>query len=133
MKTRILLTILSCFFISVLSSQGKQKDTLFFKYDKKYKNTYEQIPNYYFLDDSSGISRGTFFFEELGIINNVKSTEILCLKKIVRSSKFYNKHKKRKLDDSGIFEYFNNYVIFLVKKNDKNNTYIRVRANWEIE
>tara|TARA_B110000093_G_scaffold127339_1_gene136256 strand:+ start:854 stop:1255 length:402 start_codon:yes stop_codon:yes gene_type:complete len=133
MKTRIILTFFSCFFISVLSSQEKLKDTLFFKFDKKYINTYEQIPHHFYLDDSSGSSDGSFFFEELGIIDNVKPKEILCLKKAVRSSKFYNKQKKRKLDDNGLFEYFDNYIIFLVKKNKNTNIYIRVRANWEIE
>ncbi len=133
MKTHILFGLLSCFFISVLLSQEKPKDTLFFKFDKNYINTYKQIPNHYYLDDSSAGSIGSFYFKELGVIHDIKPKEILCLKKVVRSSKFYVRQKNRKLDDDGLFEYFNNYVIFLVKENKKDVKYIRVRARWEIE
>lgn len=133
MKNHILLSIFSCFSILTLFSQEKPKDTLFFKYDKKYIKTYEQIPHYYFLEDSSGISSGTFFFEELEVTSNIKPDKIFCLKKMVRSSKFYNSNRKMKLDDNGLFEYFNNYIVFLVKKNKNVNSYIRVRSNWEIE
>jgi len=132
MKTYILLSF-SCLFIFSLSSQETPKDTLFFKYDKEYINTYEQIPNHYYLDDSSGGSSGSFFLKKIEVTNNMKPKKILCLKKVVHSSKFYNTKKKRKLDDDGLFEYLGNYTIFLVKENEGANEFIRVRASWEIE
>lgn len=133
MKTRTILTIFSCFFISVLSSQEKLKDTLFFNLDGKYIFQSKYVSTSYLLKDSNDIDKGTFYFEELEIINNVIPKEILCLKNVVRSSKFYNKQKKRKLDDNGLFEYFDKYIVFLVKENKETDEYIKVRANWEIE
>ena len=132
MKMHILLTYFICSFTSIIYSQETLKDTLFFKYNKKYINTYEKIHNHYYLDDSSGGLRCSFFFNKLNVTNNINAKEILCLKKVVRSSKFYNK-KKKKLNDDGLNTYFKNYIIFLVKKDKGTKHYIRVVSGWEIE
>ncbi len=123
--------IFSFFFLSFLTGQEKEKDTLFFKYDKKYIKTYVEIPKHYYLDEISDANNGTFFFNEVRIANEVKAKKMLCLKKFVRNSKFYN--KKQKLDDYQLGVFLNQYILYLVRKNGDYNEYIQVEAAVEIE
>jgi hypothetical protein len=130
MKTTILL--LSFFFIApILKAQEKTKDTLFFNYDDKYIRTHVEIPHYFYLKDGSESNYGTFFFKEVKILNNLNSKEIRCLKKFIRSSRFYDKNKQPKLNDYKLWEYFNDYVVFFAKKNEPE--YIEVKSGFEIE
>jgi hypothetical protein len=109
------------------------KDTLFFKYDNNYISTYKLRPNTYFLVDNTGSTDSAFFFEELEIIDSIATREILSLKKVVRSSRFYNKKRKSKLNGERLAYYFSNYVIFLIKEIKNGYKYIKVEAGWEIE
>lgn len=117
-------------FSTTLKAQEK-KDTLFFKYDNKYINTYAEIPNHFYLDDSSGGSHGSFFFGKGEVENNLNPKSILSLKKYVRSSVFYDKTKK--LNDEKIADFFSNYVVFLVRIIDEKVEYIQVKSGFEIE
>lgn len=133
MKT-IMLVLLSLFFSSSLKAQYKQKDTLFFKYDTKYIDSHVEIPNHFYIKDGSGVSIGNFYFIEAKKLENqnVKSREI-CLKKFIRTSKFYDKNKNKKLDDYSLWEYFNNYIIVLIKNVGGKKEYIQVESGFEIE
>lgn len=134
MKKLILFTINLFLFSSFnLSAQERQKDTLYFELDGKYVFESKYVENFYLLEDSSDIGRGTFFFEKIGTESNKYPKEILCLKKYVRASKYYDKHKKVKLNDYRLWEELNNHTIYLVKKSKSKVEYIRVVANVQIE
>jgi hypothetical protein len=107
------------------------KDTLFFKFDSKYINTYVEIPNHFYLNDSSGSSNGSFFFQKGKSKSDLKPKEVLSLKEFVQSSRFYEENKKQKLNDLELSEFLNNYIIFLV--NDEKKEYIQVSCGYEIE
>ncbi len=132
MKTAIL--ILLSLFSTFIMAQEKTKDTLFFTYDNKYIKTYVEIPNHFYTKDSSGSMDGTFHFVESKIIGiqSIKTKEI-CLEKFIRSSKFYDKNKKRKLNDYALGEYFKDYTIVLVKNVHGKKEYIQVEPSFEIE
>jgi len=129
---KVLLTLL---FASMLKAQEEKKDTLYFNYDKDYlkayNNEYEQGTIY--LKDSSDVGQGTFFFQATDTLFHLNPKKVLCLKEFVRSSKFYNKHKTKKLDDYRLWEYLNRYQIFLVKENENKKYYLDVFAYFVIE
>ncbi|SFC68125.1 hypothetical protein SAMN04489722_103155 [Algibacter lectus] len=133
MKKVIIFIVCSAIF-SISNAQGTIKDTIFLKLDSKYIYESLYVPNHFLLEDSSDIGKGTFYFEKLenNEIIEVKPKKVHCLKKMVRSSRFYDK-KIKKLDDDGLFEYFNDFIIFLVKTKEGKKEFIKVRANWEIE
>ncbi|NCO64339.1 MAG: hypothetical protein GW839_09720 [Flavobacteriales bacterium] len=131
MKTYIFLAIFSIFSITILIGQEKSNDTLFFNFDTRYIKKGVINKTQFHIKDSS--YDGTFFFEKIGIVNNIKPKEILCLKKIVRNSKFYDKKAKRKLNDYRLWEYLRDYTIFLIAKNKKGLECIQVVASFEIE
>lgn len=112
---------------------NKIKDTLFFNYDINYINTHIEIPNHYYLYDSSGINHGTFFFEEINVINNLNPKEILNLKNFIHTSRFYDESKKEKLKDDELAYFFSNYVVFLAKKDNKKTRYIEAQPRFAIE
>lgn len=91
MKTHISLLILSFFSITVIKAQERKKDTLFFKLDNSYVYESKYAPKEYLLKDSNSDEK--FFFKGVKKVNNLKPKEILCLKKFIRSSKFYDKTK----------------------------------------
>mgnify|MGYP003396865244 CR=1 FL=1 len=125
MKTHISLLILSFFSITVLKAQEKSKDTIFFKLDNRYVYESEVSPNHYFLKDHNNDE--AFFFKGIEIVNNVKPKEILSLKKFVRSSEFYDKNKKQKLNIYELINFFSDYyVVFLVKKSNNKTECIYV-------
>ncbi|MDD5151200.1 MAG: hypothetical protein PHC28_12125 [Flavobacterium sp.] len=103
---------------------NKIKDTLFFKQDKSYVFESKYEPNSFLLKDSKG--NEIFYFRGIELVKNLKPNEILCLKKTIRSSRFYDKNKVQKLNNYKLGIYFNNYVIFLVKKKNNVTEYIRV-------
>ena len=126
----IIFALFTLFFIP-LKAQETKKDTLFFKYDNKYIKTFNEAPGVYYLADSHGGSLGAFFFSEIRRIDNVKFKKLMCLKKFVRSSEFYD--KKKKLHDLEITGLFKKYIVFLVRKNDTATTFIEVEPFFEIE
>lgn len=105
MKKLILFNILIflCSTLS-LSAQETQKDTLYFKLDEKYIFASKYDKNFYLLEDSSDVGRGTFLFQIIGNESSKNPREVLCLKKYVRASKYYDKHKKVKLNDYRLWE-----------------------------
>ncbi|WP_367755692.1 hypothetical protein [Flavobacterium sp. WC2430] len=119
MKTAILI-FLSLFSIPNLQAQEKQKDTLFFNYNYKYIRTHIEMPNEFYIKDGSSANFGTFFFKEVRVLNNLNVKKILCLKKYVRSSKYYDKNKETKLDYYKLAFFLNNYILFLKKKANQN-------------
>ena len=132
MKKLILFNIIIVLYSTLsLSAQEKEKDTLYFSYSENYISVYDVTPNKIYIIDSS--DDGTFFFEKIETEINKNPNKILCLKKYVRESKYYDKHKKVKLNDYRLWEDLNNYTIYLVKKSKSKVEYIRVIANFEIE
>lgn len=132
MKTAII--ILLSLFSTLIKAQEKTKDTLFFAYDNKYIIAHMEIPNHFYIKDGSGYMDGTFHFVKGQILKNqnVRTKEI-CLKKFIRSSKFYDKNRKPKLNDYALWEYFKEYVIILVKNIDGKKKYTQVMPSFEIE
>ena len=55
------------------------------------------------------------------------------LKEFVRSSKFYNKHNAKKLDDYRLWEYLDRYQVFLIKEDENKTYYLDVYASFVIE
>lgn len=131
MKKHLLLVILSFFSITFLNAQEKAKDTLFFKLDNKYIYQSKFNPKSYLLQDSS--DNETFLFQKIETINILKPKKINCLKKFVHQSQFYNKTNNIKLNAHGLWEYFNNYTIFLVENINKKTKYIKVEPNIQLE
>lgn len=106
------------------------KDTLFFRLDTPYIQTFPEIPNHFYISDSKG-SNGSFYFSKVKVYKNLKSKEVKSLQKFVRASRFYDKNKAAKLNDYRLWEYFNNYVVFLV--NEKKKEFTEVTSGYEIE
>ncbi|MGV8813691.1 MAG: hypothetical protein ACOH2D_06230 [Gelidibacter sp.] len=132
MKNFILINFIIILFSTIsLSAQEKQKDTLYFDYSENYILIYDVTPNKIYIVDSS--DDGTFFFEKIDIKINKDPKEILCLEKYIRSSKYYDKHKKVRLNDYRLAEPLDNYTIYLVKKTNNKVEYIHVQPNFEIE
>ena len=109
------------------NAQEKVNDTLFFKFDSRY--VYDALSGFeaYILKDSG--YDGTFYFEKEGIYVGLNPEKVLNLKKFVRTSKFYNRKRHRKLNDYRLYEYFRDYTIFLVKGNE----FIKVTSGHEVE
>lgn len=122
--------IILLFFLQFLVAQEKQKDTLFFHYDKKYIKTYNEMPQQLYLYDSSEGSRGSFFFKEVEIKQNLNPKKISCLKIFVRSSEYY---KNKKLDNYKLASFLNTYIVFLTKKENGKIQYIQLESSFEIE
>ena len=97
-------------------AQSLDKDTLFFKLDKKYIIQSLRNENEYFLKDSN--EDGTFFFVKDEVYKKLKNEKRISLKKYVRKSKYYNRSSFRKLNDLRLMEHFEKYVIFLIKDDD---------------
>ncbi|MBF4491896.1 hypothetical protein IR010_05025 [Flavobacterium sp. MR2016-29] len=132
MKTAII--ILLSLFSTFIKAQEKPKDTLFFTYDDKYIKTYVEIPNHFYIKDGGGSNNGNFYFTEIKTLENpsVKSKEI-CLKKFIRSSKFYNKNKNPKLNDYTLWKYLTDFTIVLVKDVNGKKRYVQVESSYIIE
>ncbi|WP_367755690.1 hypothetical protein [Flavobacterium sp. WC2430] len=124
MKKHISLILLTFFSIAVLKAQEKSKDTLFFKLDNKYVYESKFVSKEYLLKDRN--KDEVFFFKGNETLKNVKPKEILCLKKFIRSSQFYDKTKKQKLNNYKLIIFFRDYVVFLVIKTKNETKYIHV-------
>ncbi|WP_427873067.1 hypothetical protein [Flavobacterium sp. MMS24-S5] len=115
-------------------AQEKVKDTLFFSYDSQYINTHIEIPNHFYIEDGSGATVGGFYFTGVQKMKNYKTKKReINLKEFIRSSKFYNENRRLKLRDYDLWDYFKNYVIFLVKTENGKKSYLQVEASFEIE
>jgi hypothetical protein len=113
-----------------LIAQESKKDTLFFKFDKKYFIEGKIEKKHYYIKEES--KQGSFYFEEISIDERHKPKSILCFKKYLHNSKFYNKEKKISYDDE-LSIFLKKYIIFLVKEVDRKTNYIQVRPTFEID
>ena len=112
-----------------INAQEFKNDTLFFELKKNYVNQGFINKNQLHIKDSNADE--TFYFEILDTINPIlKPKKILNLKEFIRGSKFYNKQKRRKLNDYKLWEFLRDYEIFLIKKDC---FFIKVRATLEVE
>jgi hypothetical protein len=117
-----------------VKAQEIVKDTLFFSYDSQYIITHKEIPNYFYIKDSSGINVGDFCFIGVQKINNYKTkSKEISLKEYIRSSKFYDENRRLKLRDYDLSTYLKKYVIFLVKTENGKKNYLQVESSFEIE
>ena len=131
---KIVYTVFSILlFTSTLYAQKQKKDTLFFNVEKNYLIEFDELPNEIYPIDAGSDGSGTFYFQVLDTLFKLNPKEILCLKEFVRSSKFYNKYKTKKLDDYGLWDYLDDYQIFLVKENKNETLYLKVYAGFVIE
>lgn len=120
--------IMLFFSIVVLTAQEKTKDTIFFKLDDRYVYQSKNNPQRYLLKDNN--KDEIFFFEEVKVIDNLQANKILCLKKFIRESNFYNKNKNQKLDNQGLINFFSDYyVVYLVRKTRAKIEYIYVEPS----
>ncbi len=124
MKRYLIFLIIILFHIE---ANSQDKDTLFFKFDKQYIIPSLGNENNYILKDSH--EEGTFFFTIEEIYKDLEFEEPLCLKKYVRKSEFYDKKRKRKLNDYRLMGHFSNYEVFLIK-DDK---FIKVTSSYSID
>lgn len=132
MKTVALIVL--CLFSTLLQAQENPKDTLYFAYDNNYLMTSDKIPNHFYLKDSNDTNNGAFYFTEVKTLENQKINSTgICLRKFVRSSKYFDKNKNPKLNDYELWKYFRDCYIFLVKKVDGEKKYIQVKSSYEIE
>lgn len=131
---KIAILIILSLFPRFAKAQEKVKDTLIFNYDSNYIATYNKIPNHYYIKDGHDVNIGSFYFTGIKQIKtfNTKSKEI-NLKEYIRTSKFYDENRRLKLDDYRLWEYLKNYIIFLVKTENGEKSYLQVEASFEIE
>lgn len=122
---RLIYFLLTFLFVSNLQGQKKAQDTLFFKFDNSYIKDSETHENEFFIKDRN--SDEVFFFKGTETLYNLKHNEILCLKKIVRQSTFYNKAKKQKLNNSALVDFFSDNITYLVRKKNGRTEYIKVK------
>ena len=120
------------FCFNAKGSRRKERYFVFY-YDKDYLSEFDVLPNEIHLEDAGSDHSGTFFFQATDTLFHLNPKKVLCLKEFVRSSKFYNKHKTKKLDDYRLWEYLNRYQIFLVKENENKKYYLDVFAYFVIE
>lgn len=132
MKTASLIII--CLISISINAQKISKDTIYFSYDNKYITTHVEIPKHLYIKDGSGTSSGNFYFTEIKNISvpNVKPKAV-CLKKFIRSSKFYDKKRKPKLNDYGLYQEFENFISVFIKETNGIKEYILVDPSFEIE
>jgi hypothetical protein len=124
----IFYVVLIVFLVTINSmAQTIYKDTIFFKFDKKYILEAKDNSGDLILFDSN--SSGTFYFQKKDTLYNLNPKKVICLKKFIHKSNFFRKDFYRKLDDFGLCQYFEKYIIFLVDKRH----FIQVDSRFEID
>ncbi|GAA6769338.1 hypothetical protein [Flavobacterium sp. CGRL2] len=102
----------------------------FFKLDDSYIVESKTSPNKFLLKDKN--EDEVFYFKGVEIVNDLKPKEVLCLKDFVRTSKYYNKNKKNKLNNSELVNFFSNSTVYLVKRKNDKTEFIKVNPIVEI-
>ncbi|BDU25267.1 MULTISPECIES: hypothetical protein [unclassified Flavobacterium] len=113
-----------------LYAQEKSNGTFFFKLDDSYIVESKTSPNKFLLKDKN--EDEVFYFKGVEIVNDLKPKEVLCLKDFVRTSKYYNKNKKNKLNNSELVNFFSNSTVYLVKRKNDKTEFIKVNPIVEI-
>ncbi|WP_411028830.1 hypothetical protein [Spongiimicrobium sp. 3-5] len=106
---------------SILGQNDTFKDTLYFKYDDKYIETFKEQSGLYYIKEST---YETFYFLESEILYGLRPKKVLNLKRFVRKSKSYDKNKGINLDEIRFGTDISKYIIFFIKK----SAFIRVEA-----
>ncbi|WP_264529285.1 hypothetical protein [Flavobacterium sp. N502540] len=132
MNIKISLIILSFFSMTVVKAQEKVKDTLFFKLDN-YLYQFKFDSKQYIVKDNYDIKDGAIYFETFKIINTAKPKEILCFRKYAKTANLYMINNPKKLNDVKVTKLFDNYIIILVNKKNKQTTYTEVGPVFAIE
>lgn len=136
-QSRILKKIILFLLLIPLFLIGQEKkDTLFIKFDKTLlSKAFNSVDNYYFYRIRDTGNNGFVFFIQEEIYSELMPKKTICLNKILNKEEFHfkspyiNQKKIGKLNDWKLENYFNSYIIFLIKKND----FIKVRVAYEIE
>lgn len=134
MKINIILTLfISLILQNIGYSQEIEDDTLYFEYDNIYlREEFLNEPNYLFVEDS-GNDSAYFFFIKKSVYKGLAPKKVLNLKEYIRASSFYREGYKRKLEDYGLYEYFKNYTIFLIRSVNCKKEYILVEPMTAID
>lgn len=132
MNIKFALIILSFFFINTLNAQEKVKDTLFFKLDN-YLYQFKFDSKQYIIKGNYDIKDGAVYFETFKIVTTAKPKEILCFKKYAKTANLYMINNPKKLNDVKVGKLFDNYVIILISKKNKQTTYTEVGPVFAIE
>ena len=132
MNIKFTLVILSFFLINALKAQEKVKDTLFFIFDN-YLYQFKFDSKQYIIKDNYDIKDGAVYFETLKIVTTAKPKEILCFKKYAKTANLYMINNPKKLNDVKVGKLFDNYVIILINKKNKQTTYTEVAPVFAIE
>ncbi len=103
---------------------AQQKDTLFFQFSD-YLQEDNGFPNFYFLKNERKNGE-EFLFKQDTIYNDLEPEKIFCIEKYIKNSEFYNEKKYRRIYAYGLYEHLREYIVFLVKKENNKNIYIKV-------
>lgn len=106
-----------------IQAQEKEKDTLFFKFDRSYiKESESEL--IFSLKDTDNTEM--FYFKGAEVVNGLKPKRILCLKETIRQPNFYNKSNVPKLNNNQLLKYFSNKITYLVKEKSGKKEFIRI-------
>jgi len=114
---------------TVCSIYGQKKDTLFIKYNdnlllKKWQNPNNNEFSYRIKGTGNN---GLIYLLEDKKYNNLKHKKIKCLKKLLKREDIYN--RKGRKDDWKLNQFFDKYIIFLVKGKE----FTKLEARYEID
>ncbi|KAF2341410.1 hypothetical protein [Flavobacterium tistrianum] len=113
-----------------LHAQEKLNGTFFFKLDDSYVIESKTKPNTFLIKDKNEDEE--FYFKGVEVVNDLQPNEVLCLKDFVRTSKYYNKNKKNKLNNGELVNFFSNATVYLVRKKNNKTEFIKVNPIVEI-
>jgi len=123
---KIYLCLLMAFLFEInIQAQEKEKDTLFFKFDRSYIKESESESDLIFsLKDTDNTEM--FYFKRAEVVNSLKPKRILCLKETIRQPNFYNKSNVPKLNNNQLLKYFSSKITYLVKEKNGKKEFIRI-------
>ncbi|KAF2331477.1 MAG: hypothetical protein REI96_10925 [Flavobacterium nitrogenifigens] len=113
-----------------LHAQEKLNGTFFFKLDDSYIIESKTKPNTFLIKDKNEDEE--FYFKGVEVVNDLQPNEVLCLKDFVRTSKYYNKNKKNKLNNAELVNFFSSATVYLVRKKNNKTEFIKVNPIVEI-
>ena len=130
MKKYNISLIFCLLFTCTILGQEIKKDTLFFKFDKKYLIKGKVNTKQYYLKKT--INEGDLSFKEIRKHEDIVSKNEICLKKYIKSINIYDQNKKN-INGYKLWGILKNYTIFFVSKINGKTEYIEVQANYYIE
>lgn len=141
MKIHISILVLISINTSLVPAQdstriNKDKDTLFFKYEKDYLKKGKHVENEIYVIDAlkDNGSSEVFFFQIENTLSNLDPKKTISLKSFIKNSKFYRPEKKKNIfDDSALSNHLNKFIIFLEKPDCKPGTFFEVHTRTVID